>query len=208
MITVAVIEDIEDIREAIHQFLNWEADFSCVGSFGSFEAFLKAAPSMPVPDIILTDIGLPGMSGLEGIPLIEKHFPQADIIMLTVYQDYETIYKALCAGAVGYLLKNTPMQRIADALRDVKNGGSYMSPQIARMVMNRFSVPVQKIKDPLTEKERQIVDGLIDGLSYKLIADRLGNSVDTINFHIKNIYKKLSVNSRGEILAKAARREI
>ena len=173
------------------------------------------------PDVILSDIGLPGMSGIDGMRLIKEEHPETDIIMLTVYNDWQKIFNSLRAGASGYLLKNTPLTEIKKAIETVRNGGSVMSPEIARKVMEHFSVGVHTDSSPLgvqaerekpesvlTPKEKEIVIGLTDGLSYKLLADRMNISIDTIRFHIKNIYKKLHVNSKAEVISKSLRGEI
>jgi DNA-binding NarL/FixJ family response regulator len=162
------------------------------------------------PDVILMDIGLPGMSGISGMRLIKDGHPDADIIMLTVYNDWQKIFDSLCAGASGYLLKNTPLAEIKKAIESVHCGGAAMSPEIARKVMEYFSPKHEPSKPEsfLTPKEKEIVIGLVDGLSYKMIANRMSLSIDTIRFHIKNIYRKLQVNSKAEIISKSLRGEI
>jgi DNA-binding NarL/FixJ family response regulator len=146
--------------------------------------------------------------------LIKDDHPETDIIMLTVYNDWQKIFDSLRAGASGYLVKNTPLVEIKKAIETVRNGGSVMSPEIARKVMEHFSSPIgaqaekEKPESVLTPKEKEIVIGLVDGLSYKLLADRMNISIDTIRFHIKNIYKKLHVNSKAEVISKSLRGEI
>ena len=149
------------------------------------------------------------MSGLDGMPLLRTRFPQVDIIVLTVYHDANRIYQALCAGATGYLLKSTSLPAIRDAIGTVRGGGSVMSPDVARKVLAHFQ-PVRPAatSSQLTPRERQIVDSLIEGMSYKLIADHLDLSIDTVRFHFRNIYKKLHIDSQTELMAKVLRKEV
>jgi DNA-binding NarL/FixJ family response regulator len=192
--------------------LSHQSDLLCDVAAGSVEEFLEKTKDSGLPDVILSDIGLPGMSGIDGITLLKEKDPEIDIIMVTVYNDWQKIFDSLKAGASGYLVKNTPLAEIKKAIETVHNGGSVMSPEIARKVMEFFSPPSAQGEKPaeaaLTPKEKQIVIGLVDGLSYKLLADRMGVSIDTIRFHIKNIYKKLHVNSKTEVISKSLRGEI
>jgi DNA-binding NarL/FixJ family response regulator len=173
----------------------------------SAELFLKKAPEALCPDIVLSDIGLPGIDGIEAIQLVKRLFPDTSIIMLSVYADNDRIFKALCAGAVGYLQKDTPLQDILDAVKAIHKGGSVMSPAIARKVVEYFA-PRRTYNEPLTAKEQQVIAAMVDGLSYKMIAARLGITLETVRQHIKNIYRKLQVNSKGEVIVKSLRGEI
>jgi DNA-binding NarL/FixJ family response regulator len=166
------------------------------------ESFFEAVNQGLTAEVVLTDIGLPGMSGIEGIRLIKERIKAVDIIMLTVFKDENRIFKSLCAGATGYLVKDTPFPAIKDAILIIRRGGSFMSPAIARKIVEYFN-PSQKNNEGLTSREKQIVQGLVDGLSYKLIADRLSISIDTVRSHIKKIYTKLQVNSRTELISKS-----
>ncbi len=209
VISIAIIEDITDIRETLKEFLKNQSEFLCELATESVEDFLKLADSCLAPDIVLLDIGLPGISGINGMKLIKHKFPDIDIIMLTVYDDANKIFQSLCAGATGYLLKNTPLNKIKEAIIELRNGGAPMSPQIARKILEHFNPAKQeKNKSPLTDKEQLIVAGLVDGLSYKAIANNLGNSIETVRHHIKNIYRKLHVNSKAEVISKSMRGEI
>jgi DNA-binding NarL/FixJ family response regulator len=216
MTTVAIIEDDTQIREGIRKYLNHQKDFLCEIAEESVEGFLTRVKGMEFPQAILMDIGLPGMSGISGMRLIKEKQPDVDIIMLTVYTDWQKIFDSLCAGASGYLLKNTPLVEIKKGIESVRSGGAAMSPEIARKVMEYFTPkPMAKSFAPpagedagLTPREKEIVIGLVDGLSYKMIADRMSISIDTIRFHIKNIYKKLQVNSKAEVISKSLRGEI
>jgi DNA-binding NarL/FixJ family response regulator len=209
MINVAIIEDDEEIREGIQKYLNHQAGFKCRLAEESVEAFLSHDHEDNWPEVILMDIGLPGMSGIDGIKLIKQKYPEIDIVMLTVYHDSHKIFEALRAGASGYLLKNTPLAEIKEAIEQLQAGGAPMSPQIARKVIEHFN-PANKPKpeSPLTAKEKEIVVGLVDGLSYKMIGDRMNISVETVRFHIKNIYQKLHVHSKAEVITKSLRGEI
>lgn len=209
MITVAMIEDDEDIRSGIQKYLNKQPGFSCKIAEESVEDYLSQQTDENFPDVILMDIGLPGMSGIDGIKLIKQQQPDINIIMLTIYHDSHKIFEALRAGASGYLLKNTPLAEIKEAIEQLQAGGAPMSPQIARKVIEHFNPPNKPTPEsPLTAKEKEIVVGLVDGLSYKLIADRMTISVETVRFHIKNIYQKLHVHSKAEVITKSLRGEI
>ncbi len=180
----------------------------------SMEAFLAELDALPVkPAVVLCDIGLPGLSGIEGLPLIKAQLPDADVLMLSVYTDAERVFEAICAGAVGYLVKDTPLPQLKENLLQVAAGGSPMSPGVARHVIRAFQrlppVPAVAADDvfaPLTPREREMVKGIEDGLSYKLIADRMGISIDTVRNFIRLVYRKLQVNSKGEIMALALKR--
>ncbi|RZK63135.1 MAG: response regulator transcription factor [Hymenobacter sp.] len=210
---LALIEDQAPIRETLHEYLSAQREFVCEVVAGSIEEFLAALPgAAQPPQLVLSDIGLPGLSGIEGLPLILARLPEAQVLMLSVYADAERVYQALCAGAVGYLLKDTPLRQLKDHLLQVMAGGSPMSPGVARHVVQAFQrlarrpAPVATPSQPLTPRELDIVRGIEDGLSYKLIADRHSLSLDTVRNHIRSVYRKLHVNSKGELLAQALRR--
>jgi DNA-binding NarL/FixJ family response regulator len=207
MINVAIIEDDRDIREGIQKYISHQPEMICEIADESVERFLSRSFERDYPDVFLMDIGLPGMSGLNGTALIKDSHPEVDIIMLTVYTDWDRIFGALRAGASGYLLKNTPLADIKRSIEIVRSGGAAMAPQIARKVMEFFGGQKATKREPdasgperLTPREKEIVIGLTDGLSYKLIADRMSVSLDTIRFHVKNVYRKLHVNSKGEVI--------
>jgi DNA-binding NarL/FixJ family response regulator len=209
---IAIVEDNVKIRDLIQKFLQMQGDIRCDHAYGSVEQLLQVMREGDVPHIILMDIDLEGMSGIDGMKLIKSKFPDIEIIMLTVYHDSHKIFNSLRAGASGYLLKHTSLPEIKEAIDVVLNGGSPMSPQIARKVITHFNAPEQptdeKSDSGLTMREQEIVVGLVDGLSYKMIADRMDISIDTVRAHIRNIYKKLHVNSKAEVIAKSLRGEI
>lgn len=210
MIQVGIVEDNTKIRNLIQRYLDMQEGISCKIAVDSVEDMLDHLKKYEHPNIILMDIQLPGMSGIEGIGIIKKDYPEIDIIMLTVYHDSHKIFDSLVAGASGYLLKHTSLPEIKEAIEDLAKGGAPMSPQIARKVIQYFNKPAIKKKpeSDLTNREQDIVNGLVDGLSYKMIADRYDISIDTVRAHIRNIYKKLHVNSKAEVIAKSLRGEI
>jgi DNA-binding NarL/FixJ family response regulator len=209
MIDIVIVEDDHTIREAIQEFLDSGNNLSCNNAFESVESLLSYLTDENKPDIVLMDIGLPGMSGISGIKLLKEKFPEIHTIMLTVYHDTHKIFQSLCAGASGYLLKNAPSSEIKKAIEIVNEGGSTMSPQIARKVIEHFQSG-EKInsESKLTDKEKEIVSCLVDGLSYKMIATQEKISIETVRSHIKNIYKKLQVHSKAEVIKKSLTGEI
>lgn len=207
---VGIVEDNKKIRDLIQRYLDMQEELKCPVAVDTVEEMLEYLEEHQKPRVILMDIQLPGMSGIKGIGLIKEKYPEIDIIMLTVYHDSHKIFNALRAGASGYLLKHTSLPEIKDSILKLIEGGAPMSPQIARKVINHFQENAPK-KDPdsdLTPREHDIVNGLVDGLSYKMIADRYDISIDTVRAHIRNIYKKLHVNSKAEVIAKSLKGEI
>ncbi|MFU8811756.1 MAG: response regulator [Balneolaceae bacterium] len=210
MITIGIVEDNVKIRDLIQRYLDMQEPLSCKVAVDSVEEMIQHLKEYDAPDVLLMDIQLPGMSGIEGIRLIKQNYPEIEIIMLTVYHDSHKIFDSLKSGASGYLLKHTSLPEIKEAIELLMQGGAPMSPQIARKVIQYFGDQSKK-KSPdsnLTAREQDIVNGLVDGLSYKLIADRFDISIDTVRAHIRNIYKKLHVNSKAEVIAKSLRGEI
>lgn len=204
MISVAIIEDIADIRESIKEFISLQQDMICVLAVDSVEDFLSQVTEDTSMDVLLLDIDLPGISGISGMEFIKEKFPKIDIIMVTIYEDHEKIFSALKAGAAGYLLKTTPFPKLKEAIIDIHSGGAPMEPIIARKVIQFFNQPnkTNDSKANLTTKEKQIVNYLVDGFTYKKTADALNNSIETIRHHVKSIYKKLHINSRAELMKK------
>lgn len=209
MINVAIIEDNTNIREGLAALINGTNGYECVGSYGNCEDFLSELKSLVV-DVTLMDIGLPGMNGIEGVKKAKEINPNLDILMLTVYKESNVVFEALCAGACGYLVKNTPPTRLLEAIKEVTEGGSPMSSQIARQVITVFQRENTNQLDPkdetLSEREKEVVNRLAEGDNYRQIAETLFLSVDTVRHHIRNIYKKLHVHSQSEAVAKAIRK--
>jgi DNA-binding NarL/FixJ family response regulator len=211
MVLIGIVEDDEQIRKGIQTFLNRQDGMVCDWSYGSVEELLNGLRANNIPNVLIMDIGLPGMSGIEGMKIVKERHPEVDIVVFSVYNDPKRIFDSLCAGATGYLLKNTPLEEIKEGIELLANGGSPMSPQIARKVIEHFGNPAgakKKVESPLSAKEKEIVVGLVDGLSYKLIADRMNISIETVRFHIKNIYRKLHVHGKAEVISKSLKGEI
>ncbi len=205
LIRLAIIEDNTLTRESLEGYFSAHPAIKISMSAESMELFFeKIAQSGRPPeiDLMLLDIGLPGMSGIDGIRHLRQKFPDMDIVMLTTFEENELIFKSLCAGACSYISKRTPLNTIQEAIFTIHRGGSYMSPAIARKVVEYFMPKAPKENGILSPRQQEIVEGLVDGLSYKLIADRLGISIDTVRDHIKHIYKALEVNSRTEVIRK------
>ncbi|TYC08485.1 response regulator transcription factor [Bizionia gelidisalsuginis] len=202
-ISLAIIEDDVLIQESLEDFFSAQTNIECLQIASSVEQYLKDFDALiKVPNIILLDINLLGMSGIDGIPLLLNELPKTNIIMLTTFEDNDSIYKALCAGACSYLSKKTSLKKILEAVEIVNNGGSYMSPSIARKIVNRFT-PKHNQSNLLTPRQKEIVTGIVDGKSYKMIANDLFVSIDTVRTHIKNIYKALEIHSKAELIRKS-----
>jgi len=203
MIRVVVVEDHQGIRRDLEAMIDHEKGMVCIGAFPSAESFLES--EVDEIDVVLMDIGLPAMSGIEAIGPAKRRWPRADILMLTVHHDEEQVFSAICSGAIGYLLKSTPPEQLLDAVRDIRAGGAPMSPSIARKVVARMhSVPSGM--EELSEREQEVLDRLIAGKTNAQIAAELFVSVNTISFHVKQIYRKLHVHSRAAAVAKAVGR--
>jgi DNA-binding NarL/FixJ family response regulator len=209
VINVIVIEDQRDIREGLRVLINGSPGYCCSGAYRSMEDALGQR-SKDIPAVLLVDIGLPGMSGVEGLPLLRRQYPESVIVMLTVYDDDERVFDAICAGASGYLLKKTPPARLLDSLREAVNGGAPMSPEVARRVIELFREvgPRRTAAHDLTPHELRLLRLLAEGHNYKTAAAELGVSVNTVAFHMKHVYLKLHVHSKSEAVAEALRRHI
>jgi len=203
---VAIVEDQKQTREGLAILIHGTPGYRVVGRFASMEEALVKLDWEP-PDVVLVDIGLPGMSGIEGVRRLKARYPALLILMLTVYADDEHIFEALCAGACGYLLKNTPPPRLIESIQELREGGAPMSPEIARKVVRLFQtiVPPKSEEYQLTPRELEVLKLLADGHGYKTAADVLSVSLGTIRFHVRNIYEKLHVHSKSEAVLKALR---
>lgn len=206
---IVIIEDLREIREGLSALINGTNGFRCVAAYGMVETALARIES-DKPDVILTDLGLPGMSGIEGIERFRRIFPEIPIIALTIYDNDTQIFNALCNGATGYLLKNTPPARLLEALQEAVSGGSPMSPTIAARVVKLFREfrPPETADYKLTPQETELLKLLIEGHHKKTAAREMGISFHTVSFHLKNIYEKLQVHSKTEAVAKALREKI
>jgi DNA-binding NarL/FixJ family response regulator len=211
MINVAIVEDNNTIREGLAALINGTEGYKCIGAFGDVESFLPKISSLPI-NVVLMDIGLPGMNGIEGTKSAVIKNPNLSILMLTVYEESEFVFDALCAGACGYLVKKTPPARLLEAIKDANDGGSPMSSIIARQVITAFkeskSITHETQNYDLSDREISVLNLLSDGSNYQEIAETLFISVDTVRHHIRNIYKKLHVHSQSEAVAKAIRKKI
>jgi DNA-binding NarL/FixJ family response regulator len=206
---VVLIEDLHEVREGLAALISGTAGYQCVAAYSRMETAL-ARVEKDSPDLILTDLGLPGMSGIEGINRLRARFPETPILALTIYDNDEQIFNALCNGANGYLLKNTPPARLLEALKEAVEGGSPMSPTIAARVVRLFREfrPPETANYRLTAQETELLKLLIEGHYKKTAAHALGISFHTVSFHLKNIYDKLQVHSKTEAVAKALREKL
>ena len=206
-ITVSIVEDNAQLRGTLCRLIDREEGFSCVSQFGDAESALETLPKEK-PDVVLMDINLPKMNGVECVRKLKQVAPEILVVMLTAYEDTENIFAALSAGASGYLLKRAPRAELLEAIREVKQGGSPMTTHIARKVVQSFQKPAAS-NDPtenLSTREQEVLDCLSHGLMYKEIAEKLGISYETVHTHIRRIYEKLQVRTRTEAVAKFLRR--
>ncbi|MEO8712577.1 MAG: response regulator transcription factor [Parafilimonas sp.] len=209
-IKVAIFEDNKHLRESLYYLVNGTDGFTCTGAFAdSNDLLFKLKRSQP--DVVLMDIEMPGMNGIEAVKIIRKQFPGVQVLMQTIFHDDDNIFNAVCAGASGYILKTTSPAGYIDAIKDVYNGGSPMTGSIARRVLDLFQkniIPAGNNDYQLTPKEKEILQQLVKGKSFKMIADVLGSTYETIRTHMKNIYTKLHVNSNTEAVSKALQEKI
>jgi len=204
MIAVTIVEDDGDLRENLADLLDHAGGFLCVSAYADCETALAGLDD-DAPDVVLMDIGLPGMSGIEGIREIKKTWPAQNVIVLTIHDDDDLVFQALCAGAGGYLVKGMPPEKLLAAIREAQEGGAPMSTHIASMVVRSFQI---ENHSPLTRRETEILTQLCKGKSYKMIADALFISQDTVRSHIRHIYQKLHVRSKSEAVLKALKERL
>lgn len=204
-IRVALFEDNYLLRDSYYQLINGTPGFSCTGAYDSAsDVNLKIKKSNP--DVILMDIDLPGMNGIDAVSIIKQNFPNIRIVMQTVFEDDDKIFRAIQSGADGYILKKTPPAKILEAIADVNSGGAPMTPSIAAKTLQLFRAgvkpPVDKNEALLNERQKEILECIVTGMSYKLIAEKLFISIDTVRYHVRNIYEILQVHSRFELISK------
>src|SRR5215470_1253659 len=206
-ISVSIVEDSDKFRETLARVLNRSEGFRCISNYPNAEEALKALP-VDKPEVVLMDINLPGINGVECVRQLKQTMPSIQVIMLTVYEDTENIFNALAAGAAGYLLKRTKTEELLEAIHEVQRGGSPMTTHIARKVTQSFqrAGPSTQPAENLSEREQQVLDCLSHGLIYKEIAEKLGISYETVHTYIRRIYEKLQVRTRTEAVAKFLKR--
>ncbi|NND63994.1 MAG: response regulator transcription factor [Flavobacteriaceae bacterium] len=202
-IHIAIVEDENEIRQTLTLIIDGSQGFSCKYAFPDGESALASLPNLPV-DVVLMDIDLPGISGIEVTKQLKKQCPDLDIIMLTVQSDDDSIFESLCVGASGYLLKDTNPADLLVHIKEVFDGGSPMSSQVARRIINSFRI----IENPLSERETEVLKMLSKGMNYKEVAEEVFLSPHTVKTHIKNIYSKLHVNNRAEAIYKAIKQKL
>lgn len=205
-VRAALVEDDDLVREGLRALIDGSPGFSCVGAWPSVEEALAALPGDP-PDVLLMDIQLPGVSGVEGVRLVRERLPGVEVLMLTVLAERARIFESICNGACGYLLKDTPPARLLGALREAKDGGSPMSPEIARKVVELFrrTPPPPADETRLAPQEVRLLGLLADGHGYQAAADRMFVSVNTVRNYVRSVYEKLHVHSSSEAVSKALR---
>lgn len=203
-IRTAAVEDIRDIREGLATLINFTEGFHCSGSYRSMEEAIHRI-KIDVPDVLLSDIGLPGMDGIEGVKILKAQFPNMTVLMLTVYDDDERIFDALCAGASGYLLKRTSPAKLFENIKEAVSGGAPMSPEVAMRVIRLFRDirPPERVDYDLTPHETRLLKLIVEGYNYTTAAEELRVSYNTVKFHMRHIYEKLQVHSKSEAVAKA-----
>lgn len=206
-ITVSIVEDSDQLRGTLAKVINRSEGFECLSDYPSAEEALEGLPS-DRPQVVLMDINLPGMNGVECVRQLKQILPSVHVIMLTVYEDTENIFNALAAGAMGYMLKRTPREELLAAITDVLRGGSPMTAHIARKVVQSFQrpAPTASPTENLSQREQEVLDCLSQGFLYKEIAEKLGISYETVHTYIRRIYEKLQVRTRTEAVAKFLKR--
>lgn len=207
MIRVAIFEDNAGLREGLAAMIGGTNGLECVGAYPNCNNILKNL-AQSKPDVVLMDIELPGINGIEAVAMIKEEYPRIKILMQTIFDDDEKIFNSICSGAEGYMLKYTSPAQIIEAIKELMEGGSPMTPSIANRVLKMLKEKPGSLKKQtfdLSGREQEILTCLVKGMSYKMVADACFISIETVNVHIKNIYKKLQVHSKAEAVAKALR---
>lgn len=205
---IAIFEDNKKFRESLEFVIVTSNDMELCGSFEDTSRLQQRMDAL-LPDVVLMDINIPGKNGIEAVKEIKEHFPQIQVCMQTVFEDADKIFASLCAGASGYILKNSAPEKILQAIREVAEGGSFFTPSVAKKVLQNFQQhPLQAEYIQLTEKEKEVLKYLVEGLSYKMIADKVFLSFHTVHTHLRHIYEKLHVNSKGEAINKAIKNKL
>lgn len=203
-IKVVIVDDDEEIRSSLAALIRRASNLKLLGEYANAETAIKEIPRHP-PDVVIMDINLPGMKGFECVRQLKAVQPEVQFLMLTVYEDSDSLFNSLKAGASGYLLKRTASAKLLEAIRDVYNGGAPMTPQLARRVVQFFSKPAEGTLSELTPGEREFLGQLANGYAYKEIADRMKISIDTVRSYVRTVYEKLHVHSRTEAVVKYLR---
>jgi len=208
-ISVIIFEDNKHLRESLHLLISSSAQFECIAAFADTRNILPNISKL-MPDIVIMDIEMPGMNGIDATRLVKQKFPELPILILTVFNDSERIFQSLKAGGNGYLLKNSSPDEILNAMMEVYHGGSALSPAVARKLVQFFQAGAVEAPNDyhLTPKEKELLHFLVDGKSYKMIADAMQVSLETVKSHVKNVYRKLHVSSNSEAVAKAIKQRI
>lgn len=209
-IRVTIFDDNQSLRVGLYQLINGTEGYACVGTFENCAQLMKNIKDTK-PDVVLMDIGMPGINGIDAVKILREKYPNLKILMQTIFEDSDKIFESILAGASGYILKNTSPARILEYIKETNEGGAPMSPTVATKVLKMLAQPKEKEILPdfnLSDREQQILNCLVKGMSYKLIASACFISLDTVRGHIKNIYEKLHVHSKGEAVAKAIKGNI
>jgi DNA-binding NarL/FixJ family response regulator len=209
-IKVTIFEDNTNLRRGLATLINGSEGFECSGEYSNCDNLVKHITESK-PDVVLMDIEMPGMDGIEAVRILKPQFPEIKILMETIFEDDEKVFHSICSGAEGYILKNTPPAQILEAIREIYTGGAPMTPSIASKVLAMFKSGTTFAKDEsynLTDRETEVLKYLVRGMSYKATADKCSVSIETINSHVKNIYRKLQVNSKAEAILKAIKGKI
>ena len=211
MIKIIIIEDVEEVRQGLKYLLSLDPQIEVVKTYSRAESFLKSFPLFNIPNIVLMDIGLPGMNGIEATTAIKKIYPKIDILMLTIFEEEKKILNAIQAGATGYILKNTDPGELVSQIKSINSGGSPISPNVARKILTEFrreKYQGERKNYNLTPREKDIFKGMGEGLTYKEIGEKYNIASSTVKKHILHIYQKLEVNSKVEFIKKAIEEDL